>query len=261
MPKGRKNKHTVNEAHSTSGKDREEKGLVPVPDPEWHDLELLPGSDVYMKFTPPRTFRDALLADTTNWNLNTEPRVNLTISNLVATIIIPRFIDLETWRAHAIQWFKRVCLHRRAMHGNYMEALNELRQRQETLSNRLRKLEEQVTTIHTCVMTLALTKSTESPTKGDMDTRLRHVENSLKQMQDLNATQFTLTANDIKDRASNRREPRQNCQRKGRSLSVGERVLQAQLKAISARSHSPGPDTIKVMAETNTINVVAETSH
>ena len=89
-----------------------------------------------------------------------------------------------------------------------------------------------------------------------MDTRLRHVENGLKQMQYLNADQFTLTANDIKDRASKRREPLDNYQRKGRSLSVGERVLQAQLSAISARSRSPGPDTMKVMTETDTVKVI-----
>ena len=117
---------------------------------------------------------------------------------------MPMLKDFEHWRNHAVDFFKRLCGHRRAMHDQTKVALDELRSRHDALATHVRKVEERLAVL-------------ETGTTERIDSC--HYESSV-------------TGN----------------RQRGRSPSVPERILKAQLEAIHKRSPSPGPDALRALA-------------
>ena len=108
------------------------------PNPNWVDLEHLPGSaEHYIYFSPPRRFRDCMLQDRQRWAPDVQPHVILAITNAVSNICMPWWVDWSTWRRHASDFFDRLCAHRRRIHEEIHGHREDLCRRLSTLEGRL----------------------------------------------------------------------------------------------------------------------------
>ena len=99
-------------------------------DPEWVDLQHPPPADRYLGFEPPRAFVDAMLADKMRWAGNGEGSVLKMIANALARVVMPRLVEWEGWRDHAVGFFKRLCAHRRGVFRQVSGAIGQLQARQ-----------------------------------------------------------------------------------------------------------------------------------
>ena len=182
-----------------------------LPDPEWCDIEPLPNAERYTRFNPTKAFRNSMLADRSNWPPADSP-VTIAIANVMSDVVMPRFVSLEQWCAHAAEFFRRLCNHRKAMHSQIESSFQELQSRYDEL--RVRHDEQSNKIV-------------------ELDKRVRHLEQQ--------------SMPPLFPPRSSRNEDTGN--QRGRSPSVPHRILFAQLAAVRARSPSLGADALKALAE------------
>ena len=142
MPRAAKAKKSA--ASAASHGDAEAEELPPV-DPGWVDIEALPSpAERYLYFKPPHAFRDAMLNDRKTWAPGCQPHVVLAITNAVANICMPWWMEWSKWRRHASDFFSRLCRHRARIHEEHHRHREELSRRVDTLEERLDELERVV---------------------------------------------------------------------------------------------------------------------
>ena len=118
------------------------------------------------------------------------------------------------WRAHAADFFSRLCAHRRYVHTAFEKATEQLRERHGQLKEAIEQLQGRV---------------------GVLEARLADAEAGLA----ASHTRFKYAGLSAPQEHVGVQRPRER--------SVPERVLDAQLHAIRARSRSPGHHTREVM--------------
>ena len=141
-PRAKKKAAPLSKAGRT---DCPDDGLLLLPDPEWCDIERLPGVETYVRFYPSKDYLNDMLADKANWSPSLKPGITMTVANVMAGLILPRLLDFQQWRDHAANFFSRLCGHRRVMHDQVQQALDELRTAHESLAKRVTELEKQQT--------------------------------------------------------------------------------------------------------------------
>ena len=184
-----------------------------VPDPDWVDLEALPPPDFHVMFHPPRRYQDELLADHDSWAAGAAKETYKAIASALATLVQPRLVDLYQWKVHATDFFKRLCSHRKYVHAQSIAALDQLQDRLSVIEMRMHAMEssiEHIRITHTSI---------ERKSGGNVHARLG-VEPEAKK-----------TAS------------------RARSTFDPKMIMHAQLDAVRARSSSPGPDALKVLAD------------
>ena len=72
-------------------------------DPDWVDIVTLPSAEKCLPFA------DQMLADQLSWAPTEDIWVTRTIARATARIVIPRLADFDRWRAHATDFFHRLC--------------------------------------------------------------------------------------------------------------------------------------------------------
>ena len=204
----------------TGGRARSSSELVP--DPEWHDLECPPSVEEYAWFNMPRSFGSGMMADRARWAPDVPVPIACAVVRAVAGVVVPRIMDFEQWRRHTVDFFKRLCAHRRAMHTRWNRAMRDFSTRQGTLAERILALEQRIEVLEA---QLAAAQMESHPPQRPVSRGQPRREHSLPE-RSLGATPV----------GSGRRE-----------LSVPERILEAQLGAIGKRSDSPGPDALRAL--------------
>ena len=186
--------------------------------PEWCDLECPPSVEDYAWFNMPKSFGSGMMADRARWAPDVPTPIVCAVVRAVAGVVVPRIMDFEQWRRHTVDFFKRLCGHRRAMHSKWNRAMSDFGKRQGVLAERILALEQRIEVLEA---QLAAAQPSQRPASCGQPRR----EHSLPE-RILGAASA----------GSGRRE-----------LSVPERILEAQLDAISRRSDSPGPDALRAL--------------
>ena len=158
------------------------------------------------------------MADRQRWAPDVSAPVVCAVVRAVAGVVVPRILDFEVWRQHTVDFFKRLCAHRRAMHSRWNRAMSDVGKRRGVLAERILTLEHRVEVLEA---QLAAVQPSQRPASCGQP-RLEH-----------SLPERILGAASA---GSGRRE-----------LSVPERILEAQLDAISRRSDSPGPDALRAL--------------
>ena len=84
-----------------------------TPDPSWCDIEPLPiSAQKYALFKPPPMFMEQMVADRQNWAKDIDKPVVSSIARAIAGTCLPWHADWANWRAHAADFFVRLCAHR-----------------------------------------------------------------------------------------------------------------------------------------------------
>ena len=111
-------------------------------DPGWCDIEPLPvPPEQYILFTPPPTFMEQMVADRASWARDIEAGVVRAIARAVAGTCLPWHADWSNWRAHASDFFRRLCSHRMARASQTDAVIQRLQERITALENAVAKLE------------------------------------------------------------------------------------------------------------------------
>ena len=232
-----------------------------VPDPEWHDLECPPPVEEYHWFNIPR-FGKRMQADKGRWAPDVDMPIVNAMVRAVTGIVVPHIMDFQQWRRHTVEFFKRLCAHRRAMHTRWNRAMRDFSTRQGTLAEKILALEQRVEVLEVqlaaaqmgahppqCPVSRGQPRREHSLPERSLgaapvscDRRVPSVpERSLEAHLDAGSYRRVPSVPDRileaqLDAGSNRRVP-----------SVPERILEAQLDAISRRSDSPGPDALRAL--------------
>ena len=203
---------------SPCGKERVEEL---VPDPEWVDTDQPADMEAYEFFTPPPKYRCGMAAAHETWAPGVGKPVVKAITYVTANAIGPYILSLQVWRAHAADFFSRLCAHRRYVHTAFEKATEQLRERHGQLKEAIEQLQERHGQLHDRV--------------GVLEARLADAEAGLAASQ----ARFKYAGSSAPQEHVGMQRPRER--------SVPERVLDAQLHAIRARSRSPGHHTREVM--------------
>ena len=199
-----------------TGSDAADQVKELVPNAEWVDLEQPARMEAYRKFDPPPQYRCGMAAAHKDWAPEVDRPVARAITYVTANVIAPYILSLQEWKDHASDFFRRLCIHRRYTHAQLKGAIEELRERHRQLHDRIGPLEIQV---------------------AEAEARLADVEAGLAAAH----TRFKYAnATALKEHLGPR-PPRER--------SVPERLLDAQLHAIRARSRSPGHHVGEVMQD------------
>ena len=111
-------------------------------DPGWCDIEALPvRPEHYILFNPPATFMQQMVADRANWARDVETGVVRAIARAIAGTCLPWHADWSNWRAHASEFFGRLCSHRMARASQTDAVIQRLSERITTLENAVAKLQ------------------------------------------------------------------------------------------------------------------------
>ena len=97
-----------------------------IADPNWVGIAELPACETYLRFEPPRRYAEAMIADAPNWVEGCQHSTVRAIAASVAQLVMPRFVDIEQWRRHATDFFKRLCSHRRSTASQNLNATEQL---------------------------------------------------------------------------------------------------------------------------------------
>ena len=209
--------------------DRARSSSELMPDPEWHDLECPPPVEEYTYFDMPRSFSRGMMMDRARWAPDLTTPVVCAMVRAVANVVVPRIADFEEWRRHTVDFFKRLCGHRRAMHGKWNRAMGDFSKRQGVLAEKVLALEQRVEVLEAQLVTALVEPSVLRPA----DSLPQRPASRAQPRRERSLPERNLGAAGV---GSGRRE-----------LSVPERILEAQLDAISKRSESPGVDALRVL--------------
>ena len=180
----------------------------------------------YAWFNIPKNFSNGMFADKARWAQDTSIQVTCTIVRAISGIVVPRILDFEAWRDHATEFFRRLCAHRRAMHGRWNKAMSDFSRRQGTTAEKLLELEHRLAAV-----------------EARMGRGFLHAAQ---------ATSGSASQGQRFSPPRGRAPP--GSPREGRASpaisrerSIPERILDAQLEAIGKRSDSPGPDALRAL--------------
>ena len=110
-------------------------------DPGWCDIEALPvRPEHYILFNPPATFMQQMVADRANWARDVETGVVRAIARAIAGTCLPWHADWSNWRAHASDFFSRLCSHRMARASQTDGVIQRLEERITSLEKAVVKL-------------------------------------------------------------------------------------------------------------------------
>ena len=194
-----------------------------LPDPEWHDIEAAPPVEEFTIFDPPDAFKSKMMSERHRWMCGADTKVALAIANVTSTVVMPRLADFECWRANAVDFFRRLCCHRRVVQEQTCGAIDELREAICELRERHSALRLLVT---------------------EQDKRLRSVEAQPAWRPVLGPHHAT---------SAHERGRGKTSSAKIRAVSEDEvrnQILSGQLDACISRSPSPGRDALEAMRET-----------
>ena len=192
-------------------------------DPDWHDIEAAPPVEEFTIFDPPNDFKRKMMSEKHRWMCGSDTKVALAIANVTSTVVMPRLADFECWRANAVDFFRRLCCHRRVVQEQTCGAIDELREAICELRERHSALRLLVT---------------------EQDKRLRFVEQQPAWRQVLEPHHATSAHDRGRGKTSSA---------KIRAVSeqdVRNQILSGQLDAVCARSPSPGRDALEAMRNT-----------
>ena len=192
-----------------------------VPDPEWVDTDQPADMEAFEFFNPPPKYQWGMAAAHETWAPGVGKPVVKAITYVTANAIGPYILSLQVWRAHAADFFSRLCAHRRYVHTAFEKATEQLRERHGQLKEAIEQLQERHGQLHDRV--------------GVLEARLADAEAGLAAAH----TRFKYAGLSAPQEHVGVQRPRER--------SVPERVLDAQLHAIRARSRSPGHHTREVM--------------
>ena len=205
-PQNRKHRPKVS-ASSAAAEVEDAEDIESSMYPEWHEREKLPFAEEYMFFdATPTSYKNAMFHDRARWSHAIDIRTASALASVTAHIVMPRLVDSEEWQKHSEKFFRRVCAHRRHMHGKYEAAFEQLREKHRLLQAQVERMEGVI---------------------ANLEARLATTQH---------AGRNPGLVGDVEAGVS-------------RGRSVPERLLEAQLTAIRARSPSPGPAALQALAE------------
>ena len=257
------------EQGQSSRSDAQERPLDPdsadelVPDPWWHDLQAPPSVRHYSEFNMTTPFFREMMANRAAWAADIGHSTASAIARTVANVINPRIMDMEEWRKHAVDFFKRLCAHREWLNGKWNGRLASLFRREVDLEAQLAvmrpqlsRLESRVEALESCLRAVMVQPSAanaaavsrvDSPASAggmrctpDPGGSLDDHPSQAGGLRDTLLQGMPRTA--CLDQADSLTTARE------RMPSVPERILHAQLSAVAARSVSPGPDGLRVLS-------------
>ena len=120
-------------------------------DPNWVGIAELPACETYLRFEPPRRYAEAMIADAPNWAEGCQHSTVRAIAASVAQLVMPRFVDIEQWRRHATDFFKRLCSHRRSTASQNLNATEQLVHRIKLCEQAIAELQARLDTQHASV--------------------------------------------------------------------------------------------------------------
>ena len=123
----------------------------PIADPNWVGIAELPACETYLRFEPPRRYAEAMIADAPNWVEGCQHNTVRAIAASVAQLVMPRFVDIEQWRRHATDFFKRLCSHRRSTASQNLNATEQLVHRIKLCEQAIAELQARLDTQHAAV--------------------------------------------------------------------------------------------------------------
>ena len=256
------------EQGQSSRSDAQERPLDPdsadelVPDPWWHDLQAPPSVRHYSEFNMRTPFFSEMMANRAAWAADIGHSTASAIARTVANVINPRIMDMEEWRKHAVDFFKRLCAHREWLNGKWNGRLASLFRREVDLEAQLAvmrpqlsRLESRVEALESCLRAVMVQPSAANAAA------VSRVDSSASAGGMRCTPDPGGSLDDHPSQAGGLRDtllqgmPRTACLDQADSLttararapSVPERILHAQLSAVAQRSVSPGPDALRVL--------------
>ena len=126
--------HPAGWASASAVPDPDERALTEAIDPEWQPRDPLLPSERYLRVRMPTDFRDAMLADSTEWayglaRCEAGKPICRAIASAISWCVMPKLADIEGWVAHATEFFLRLCSHRRNRGTTVDAAIKQLQQR------------------------------------------------------------------------------------------------------------------------------------
>ena len=201
--------HESRQQAPTHGQDSFEELMA---DPGWCDIEALPvRPEHYILFNPPATFMQQMVADRrANWARDVETGVVRAIARAIAGTCLPWHADWSNWRAHASDFFSRLCSHRMA--------------RASQTDGVIQRLEERITSLEKAVVKLIDGAKAAAPVlAGASHTNPEEVIGVPAKLQAAKATASVPAG-------ASHTNPEED---------IGVSVLRAQLRAVASRSPEP----------------------
>ena len=120
----------------------EDRNAEVIADPGWCDIEpLLVSPEQYILFTPPPAFMEQMVADRASCARDVEHQVVRAIARAVAGTFLPWHVGWYNWRAHASDFFHRLCSHRMVRARQTDAVIERLQERITALENAVAKLQ------------------------------------------------------------------------------------------------------------------------
>ena len=192
-------------------------------------------------------FIDAMLADHKSWAQNVERKTTFAIARAIAGTCIPWLSDWSRWRAHASDFFCRLCQHRADFH-RHVEG------RFRNVGTRACLADERLAFLEAAVHELQARDRDVSVAVQQLQARDRHLNEMLRHHQAAESGPQPATARSHPQAIESGPRPTTASHRpleaagaQARSLSMPEQILCGQLSAVSRRSHSPLHDAHKLL--------------
>lgn len=218
-------------------------------DPEWYDIESLQSAESYARFTPPtNNFLRTMLNLRDEWAPNVDFNVQAAITGVMHGIVIPRFIDWESWRDHTNHFFRRLCQHRRIVQTDIDQTITTLQERHDVLCRNIETLQKTVKDTRDLLTDTIKTAQANHTEMARMLSKHDEVLVSLSQRTRANEMAIAKGGAQASCGSVSSTPTLAMPHDRGRPRSIERDIFRAQLNAVIARSQSPSRDALRLMA-------------